>query len=236
MAIAFDGPSKLIVLSAGTVGLGVRDLWSRWVDWLADADNSKFLPAMRSVGGDDIDVSAGTSIPVYTYLTNGWRIRPQESSHTLSVVDGILLVEGGGDPFVNTLGSFVVRVSYSQPVQAIAVSSSGGFGPSAADIAAAVWNALSANHLAPGSTGEKLASGSAPTPNEIADAVLNRDMAAVPDTNARTPLNALRFLRNKWSISGTTLAVKKEDDTTTAWEAQVTGAPGADPISGTDPA
>jgi hypothetical protein len=36
-------------------------------------------------------------------------------------------------------------------------------------------------------------------------------------------------------VSGTTLSVKKEDDTTEAWNAQVTPAPGADPISGNDP-
>lgn len=71
---------------------------------------------------------------------------------------------------------------------------------------------------------------------EIADGVLNRDMSAVSDTNARSPLNALRFLRNKWDVSSTTLTVKKEDDSTTAWTGTVTAAPGADPISGNDPA
>ena len=60
-------------------------------------------------------------------------------------------------------------------------------------------------------------------------------MSAVSDTNARSPLNALRFLRNKWSISGTTLTVTKENDSTSAWTATVTASPGADPISGNDP-
>jgi hypothetical protein len=74
-----------------------------------------------------------------------------------------------------------------------------------------------------------------PTATENADALLNRDMSAVSDTNARTPLNAMRFLRNRWSLSGTTLTVTEEDDTTTAWTAVVTPAPGADPISGSNP-
>jgi hypothetical protein len=77
--------------------------------------------------------------------------------------------------------------------------------------------------------------GSAPTAEENADALLNRDMSLVSDTNDRSPLNALRFLRNKWSLSGTTLTVTKEDDTAAAWTATVTAAPGADPISGSDP-
>jgi hypothetical protein len=75
-----------------------------------------------------------------------------------------------------------------------------------------------------------------PTATENADALLNRDMSAVSDTNSRSPLNALRFLRNKWSIAGTDLTVTKENDSTAAWTATVTAAPGAEPISGSDPA
>ncbi len=75
-----------------------------------------------------------------------------------------------------------------------------------------------------------------PTATENADALLNRDMSAVSDTNARSPLNALRFIRNKWSISGATLTVKKEDDSTTAWTASVSTTAGADPVTGNDPA
>ena len=147
MAITFDGPNKRIVLTAGTVSLGVRDLWSRWVDWFLTGDNSKYLPAMRSIGGDPIDPGAGTRVPTYAYLLNGWRIRPQEADHTLSVGDGVLLVDGGGDPFVDTAGDFVVRVNYQQPVQAIAFDvgeGAGGTAPSASEIAAAVVAALQA--------------------------------------------------------------------------------------------
>ena len=75
-----------------------------------------------------------------------------------------------------------------------------------------------------------------PTATENADALLNRDMSAVSDTTARSPLNALRFLRNKWSVSGTTLTVTKEDDSTSAWTATVTTDATADPVTGNDPA
>lgn len=75
-----------------------------------------------------------------------------------------------------------------------------------------------------------------PTATQNADALLNRDMSAVSDTNARSPLNALRFLRNKWSISGTTLTVTKENDSTSAWTSEVATTPGADPVTGNDPA
>lgn len=70
----------------------------------------------------------------------------------------------------------------------------------------------------------------------IADALLKRDMSVVTGESARSPLNALRFLRNKWSISGTTLTVTEEDDSTTAWTATITATNGADPVTASDPA
>jgi len=79
------------------------------------------------------------------------------------------------------------------------------------------------------------ATGDIPTATQNADALLNRDMSAVSDTNSRSPLNALRVLRNKWSISGTTITHTKEDDSTTAFTASLTATAGADPITGSDP-
>ena len=91
MALAFDGSTKVITLTTGTTVVSVRDLWSRWVDWFLTEDNSKYLPAFINVGGDDIDISAGTKIPIYAFLMNGWKIKPQEANHTLTIQDGILL-------------------------------------------------------------------------------------------------------------------------------------------------
>jgi hypothetical protein len=161
VAITFDGVNKLATLSAGTTSLSVIDLWSRWEDWVATSDNIKYLPMFASVGGDVIDAGAGTSVPLYCFLLNGWRVKPQEADHTLNVTSGVLLVSGGGDPFVNTTGNYIVRINYSQPVQAITVSTGGGGGgataadiwsygsrslttsfpsiPTAADTASAVW-------------------------------------------------------------------------------------------------
>jgi uncharacterized protein YjbJ (UPF0337 family) len=73
---------------------------------------------------------------------------------------------------------------------------------------------------------------------KIADALLDRDMSTGTDsgsTTVRTVRQALRFLRNKWSISAGTLTVTKEDDTTSSWTAAVTGTAGADPVTTVDP-
>jgi len=126
--VVFNGATKIIQINSGITTLSVRVLWTLWVDWFLTSDNSKFLPAFKSVGGDDIDASQGTKIPIYSFLENGWKIKPQEANHTLTITDGILLVNGGGDPFINTLGAYTVRINYQQPVQAISFNTSGGGG------------------------------------------------------------------------------------------------------------
>lgn len=123
MAIVFDPAARRIVLDS--VGVSASEIWSRWVEWLAIDDNSKYPLAFRQVGGDEL--GGGLLIPAYYFLLNGWRVRPMESNHAL-VITGNLFVDGGGIPVVNTLGAFNVSVQYTVPVQAQAVSTSGGAG------------------------------------------------------------------------------------------------------------
>lgn len=75
--------------------------------------------------------------------------------------------------------------------------------------------------------------------NAIADALLDRNMATGTDNGSstvRTPRQALRFLRNKWGLTNSTLSVKKEDDSTESWSASVDTNSSASPIIGVDPA
>lgn len=74
--------------------------------------------------------------------------------------------------------------------------------------------------------------GDIPTALENADAYLKRDMSAVTGEASRSPLNAFRFLRNGFSISGATLTVLKEDDVTPAFTRTVTTDPAAEPVIG----
>jgi len=75
--------------------------------------------------------------------------------------------------------------------------------------------------------------GDVPTAVENADALLNRDMSAVTVTNSRSPINALRILRNKVDVPLGT--VYEEDDTTAAWTFATTTDAAAEPIVGVDP-
>lgn len=74
--------------------------------------------------------------------------------------------------------------------------------------------------------------------NEIADAILARDLGSgtgAGSSEERTVRSALRFLRNKWSISGVTMTVTKEDDSTAAWTTTLATSGTAEPVISSDP-
>lgn len=134
MALTFDASAKRIVLDSATVT--AQAIYRAWVDWIATSDNAKYLPAFRSVGGDDL--GGGLSIPPYYFLQNGWLVRPMEANQTLTIT-GNLFVDGGGDPVVPTLGAYNVLTKLVVPVQAQGIATGGSTGPTAAEIADAVW-------------------------------------------------------------------------------------------------
>lgn len=101
--------------------------------------------------------------------------------------------------------------------------SSTTFAAGAIDSAAIAANAIGASELAQDAA------------REIADEVLDRDLAGGASGGARNVRNALRVLRNKAAIAAGTLTVYQEDDTTSAWTAAV-GTTAGDPISSVDPA
>ena len=138
MAYTFNGVAKTITLSSGSVTLDLVDLHSRWKDWVFSG-NAQYATAFRAVGGDI------PAIPLYLFLLNGWRIVPQSANHILTVTNGVLEVEGGGEPFNDPVGCYVVRINRQTPGIAIGYSTtSGRSGLSAESIAAAVLAALNA--------------------------------------------------------------------------------------------
>ena len=131
MAIVFDGPTKRIILDSADVS--AAEVWSRWVDW--QALNPQWPLAFSLVGG--IPLGSGLYIPPYFFLLDGWRIRPMEADHTLTIT-GNMFVAGGGTPVVRTIGPYQVNVNYTVPVQAQGIATSGSTGPTASEIANAV--------------------------------------------------------------------------------------------------
>lgn len=126
MPTTFDPAARRIILdSAAASAIGI---YSDWKSWVREGDNAKYLPAFRVVGGDP--VGGGIFVASYFFLLNGWRIRPMEAGHQLTL-SGNVSVDGGGAPVVNTLGAFNVSVQYTVPVQAqgISTGSAGGLTP-----------------------------------------------------------------------------------------------------------
>lgn len=122
MALVFDPDPAARRIVLDTANITATELWSRWCDWAAQGDNSKWPAAFRQVGGDDL--GGGLSIPAYYFLLNGWRVRPMEVDHLLTIT-GNLFADGGAAPVVNTLGSFNVSTQYTVPMQAQAVATGG---------------------------------------------------------------------------------------------------------------
>jgi hypothetical protein len=137
MAYTFDGPNKLIILSNGTTAVDVKDMYSRWKEWVLISDNSKYLVALSVLGGDPLP--GGRYLGSTYFLENDWKIRPYEGNHTL-VVSGNLYSRDGSDPFVSTLGSFNVRIMLSVSNLVDTINTGGGIG-TVDEVRDAVWSA-----------------------------------------------------------------------------------------------
>jgi hypothetical protein len=74
-----------------------------------------------------------------------------------------------------------------------------------------------------------------PTAAENADALLGRNIAGGSSTG-RTVSQAFDRIRNKVTVSGTTLTVYQTDDATSSWSATLTLDAAADPVTAVDPA
>ncbi len=74
----------------------------------------------------------------------------------------------------------------------------------------------------------------APTANEVADAILARNISG-GSSSGRIVKDALAFLRNKWTLVGSTLTVYDTDDVTVLWTADISSSATAQPVTGSDP-
>lgn len=137
----YDTAAKLFILNAGVTTLDLKPEFYSWIksDWKTDNALNKFNFPIRPIGGQD--VGGGVTISAYYQLLNGWKVRPQEADHILTVV-GNVITDDASDPFVSTLGSYNVRTKFV--VSANSLSTGGG--ASVGAIADAVWDEPMAGH------------------------------------------------------------------------------------------
>lgn len=131
MPYTFDGSAKKITLSTGVVSLDLVDLHSRWKDWVL-LGNAGYAPAFSTIGGES------PKIPLYLFLSNGWKIIPQSANHVLAVTNGILETDDDSNPFVNPTGGYSIQINREAPGIAIGYQSSGS-SLTVSAIANAVW-------------------------------------------------------------------------------------------------
>ena len=132
-SVTFDGPNKLIYINADVSVLDVReDLYSNWKEWVQYADNSKFLPAIRSTGGDPISGTDSYTGDIY-FLTNGWKLVVDLTSVAIS---GVLYSDDYATAYFDASLKPQYPVRVSSLVNTIKVTSA----MAASDIAADVWS------------------------------------------------------------------------------------------------
>jgi len=173
---------------------------------------------------DPTSTAFGLSIAKTTNITGF-----NDIAATDVVSSGAITTSGGAVSTVSTVTNAVTLPT----IPADWITSSGVAASAVTEIQSGLATSASISALNNLSSADVTAA--VPTATDNADALLNRDMGAVSDTNARSPLNALRFLRNKFSSAAGVLTVTKENDTDTAWTATLTSDAAAEPIVGIDP-
>jgi hypothetical protein len=139
-------PADLCVrLSAGVgesdVSFTVPAIYKAWKDWIVIDDNSKYLPAFDSAGGDP--VGAASLDNVYFLLTaNGWRICLQTfEPEVIFRIDGNIFPDVVGTPlfgydYVTHGGHTHVETTVSTSARQIETGTSGLTAGESADLAA----------------------------------------------------------------------------------------------------
>lgn len=135
MGYTFDGPNKLIILTTGTTNVSWQDMYSRWVDWVVTSDNIKYPLAFNTVGGDTLP--GGVYLGITYFLENGWKVRPQEADHSLTL-SGNGYSRDGSSPLVPTVGTYNVVVSMTVS-NLLNTVSTGGYSYTVGEIAEGVW-------------------------------------------------------------------------------------------------
>ena len=124
--VTFDGLTKQIIINAEVTSIDIKtDIYSSWKEWVAVRDNSKFLQAVRTIGGDS--VGGGLYAGDIYFLMNGWQIVVNQAV----AATGILYHDDGLAPFIITPGGGITSTVSNL---AYAYSTTGGSGATPAEV------------------------------------------------------------------------------------------------------
>jgi len=156
--VTFDGVNKLIIVNPGETTINVQiDIYSDWKEWVRldsgidnvlRVDNSPFLAALRTIGGDPTVV--GEAAGDLYFLINGWQIQVNERVKFI----GALFSDDFSTPFVLGPGGSVESTVSSLVTRIFPQLTQGDLDNIGAVSASAVWNSLLEDFLIQNSFGE----------------------------------------------------------------------------------
>lgn len=145
--LTYDPSLKLFIMNNGITSLDVVvDLYSdAKEDWLTNPLLNKFRFPLLAIGGQGI--GGGQVVSPYIILRYGWKVRPYEGDHTLTVA-GNLITDDETTPYATVLGDYQVTIKSIVTSNSL-TSAANAVSLSQADInsiADGVWREILADH------------------------------------------------------------------------------------------
>lgn len=118
----FDGENKLIYVNPNESEISIKeDVYSGWKEWSSVRENSKYLPAIRTTGGDPIPGTNQFTGDTY-FLINEWRFL---IDHSLNI-DGVIYSDDFPSPFIQVTGTQIITNKVSSLVQTVTTETIAG--------------------------------------------------------------------------------------------------------------
>lgn len=143
--MTYDTGKRLFILNNGVTEFDVViDLYSdAKEDWLTDSLLNKFAFPLLAIGGQPI--GGGQVISPYIMLRYGWKVRPYEGDHTLTVA-GNLITDDETTPFASVIGDYQVIIKSIVSSNSLTASGANVSATDLANIADGVWEEIIADH------------------------------------------------------------------------------------------
>jgi len=211
--VTFDGENRIIRVNEGVTTLDIQtDIYSDWKEWVKSMpDNATWLPAIRSVGGDNT-VEGQKAGDIY-FLINDWKLY---IDLTKVKVTGVLFSDDFDSAYFDNSGSIQFPALVSSLVTATTGTSGGdgataaeiwqystrtltsAAGPTASEIADAVWDEAYADHNTDGTFGHLV--------NYIGNIEkelwVNTELAQNGDGSQESPYNVLNDAKDRAEADG----------------------------------
>ena len=137
----FDGALRRIRINPTAVvdnyiTFSINELWSEWLVWLKQGDNSKYPLALRTSGGDPI--GGGQYVGTFLFMRNdlGWRGVPPAVDPCTIVIEGSFFGEDPSLPVMENITGQETDLIINRSSLTMAIETGGSAGVSLAQLQA----------------------------------------------------------------------------------------------------